>query len=72
MAVTVPEMLAWAGTETKPAASLTGSPARTLAPTSTTGREGAPICCCTGMMTCGGIGSFSTGLASVQRLFSAG
>ena len=55
IAVTVPELGAWTGTLTGPCASAIICPPRTLSPTSTTGRAGAPICCVTGRTSLLGI-----------------
>ena len=71
-AVTVPEMLAWTGAETKAGASPTFCPTSTWSPTATQGVQGAPMCMDMGITTWAGGGSFSIGFLLVAALWSLG
>ena len=68
ISVTVPEIEACTGAETKERVCPIFCPRLTCSPTATQGTQGAPMCCAIGMQTVLGAVIGSTGSAAVSRL----
>src|SRR3990172_10313086 len=72
MAVTLPEIDAWTGAETKPVVLPIFFPFFTSCPMTTSGFVGAPICWLRGIIARLGIAAATVGLCAVRYLLSAG